>query len=113
MSTPFRVIVAILSLLGSTIGFFAALDNERWQCYLASSFFFSIFLAVITPVKIARFFGFYIALILVLICAFILYDSMGEGWEGLLKALRFSLVYGTPALAYLIYQRSPFSRKSK
>jgi len=113
MSIPFRIIVALLSLLGSIIGFYAAIDNERWQCYLASSFFFCIFLSVITPARIARFFGFYIALVLFLVCAGFLLSSIKEGWESTAKALRFFLTYGIPSLAYLIFRKSPFTRESK
>jgi len=107
MSRSFRITTAILASLGVWLCTTVALGNGRWQAYLAASFFLAIFFTLVAPGKVSRLCGNYIAILVLLLCGYIGYDSHQEGWPDVWNTLRFCAAYGTPAVAYLVFRTSP------
>jgi hypothetical protein len=107
MSKSFRITTAILAGLGVWLCTAVALGNGRWQAYLAASFFLAILFSVVAPGKVSRSCGNYIAILVLLLCGYFIYDSYRAGWPDFLNTLRFCAAYGTPAFAYLVFRTSP------
>lgn len=107
MSRSFRITTAILAGLGVWLCTAVAMGNGRWQAYLAASFFLAILFTLVTPGRVSRLCGSYVAVFVLLLCGFFIYDSYRAGWTDVWNTLRFCAAYGTPAFAYLAFRTSP------
>ena len=121
MGTAARFIVAIVSILSASVMMFSAGESLRpWLSYLVAIFFFSIGLASLSRGRVARAAGSIVAIGVVVAGAAHLVSTLvnGEYRSGsrsepsVVNAVLFLIVYGVPALAYLVYGRFTFGDAS-
>lgn len=106
-SRGFKIIVGVFALLGGAVMSLWATSSPSAVRWLPSVFLFSIAAAAILPRKIALVFGYFVALCVLAMAAWMLYLGL-SGQEPLGTALGFSAGFGVPALIFLQYRKLPW-----
>ena len=106
-----RGTLAVFSLLfGLMLALWASDQRELWK-YSPALFCFAIFGAIVLPAKIARWCGYAIAFVILVLCVEVVLEASRGPVEGLAvyKLGRLLLMYGLPALVFLLRGKVPFA----
>jgi hypothetical protein len=107
----FRILVGGVAFLCGVVLWLWATDQGAVWKYFPSLFCFCIFGIVALPRPVALACGYLVALVVLALSVWFLYLGF-TGKDPLLNAVRFSAVYGLPALAFLVYRQIPGTTRS-
>ena len=104
-----RATLAVFALIfGLVLALWASDQGEAWK-YSPALFCFAICGAIVLPHRLALWCGYAIAITVVLVLVLVLVESFDGGSVGYAyKAGRVSLMFGLPALVFLLRGKVPF-----